>query len=156
MDAPTLLQCYLDEVSVAVMQGDWVGYEAHVCLPFHLVTQTANLTVSTQAELRQGFDAFRETLHLQHITDYIRLVESATQLDPDLITGQYMTHLLAGGQRVINPFRSSITLRLIGNQWRAASITNALANSRWPISMPKLAVLPDARTEIQHPREDQK
>jgi len=155
MDAPALLQSYLDDVAAAVMLGDWASYQAHVCLPFHLVTHTANLTVTTDTELRTGFDDFRETLRLQRITDYIRLVETASQIDPDLITGQYMTHILAGGHRVIAPFRSSITLRLIGNQWRAASITNALANSRWPLNMPKLADRHDQPSDAQFPRKDQ-
>ena len=155
MDAPTLLQSYLDDVATAVMQGDWSSYESRICLPFYLITHTANLTVATEVDLRKGFDAFRETLKLQHITDYIRLVETASQLDPDLITGQYMTHLLAGGQRVIAPFRSSITLRLIGNHWRAASITNALANSRWPIVMPKPVDIPEQPSDAPLSRKDQ-
>ena len=156
MDAPTHLQTYLDDVASAVMQDDWPRYEARICLPFHLVTHTANLTIATETELRKGFEAFQETLKSQHITDYIRLVETASQLDPDLITGQYMTHLLAGSQRIIAPFRSSITLRLIGNQWRAASITNALANSRWPISMPVLADIPDENSDAALSRKDQR
>lgn len=154
MDAPAHLQSYLDVVAAAVMENDWDAYSRHVCLPFHLVTHTANITVSTQTDLRKGFDDFRNTLKSQHITDYIRLVETASQLDPDLITGQYMTHILAGSQRVIAPFRSSITLRLIGNQWRAASITNALANSRWPISIPRLADLPEQTLPPVLPRKD--
>jgi hypothetical protein len=39
---------------------------------------------------------------------------------------------------LVPPFRSAITLRHQEGVWRAASITNALANSRWPIHMPKV------------------
>ena len=156
MDAFALLQSYMDVVAAAVMQGDWPTYEAHVSLPFHLVTQTADMTVTTQTELRAGFDDFQETLKLQRITDLIQLVETASRLDHDRISGQYMTHLLASGHRVIAPYRSSITLRLIGNQWRAVSIANSSAIARWPITVPKLAEAQDQISDAQLLRKDQK
>ena len=139
MDATRILQAYLDTVATAVMAGDWETYADHMCLPFFLVTHAANFEVNNAAKLQQGFDDFRQTLQIQQITDYIRLVDSAAQLDADLISGRYVSHLLSRGHRVIDPFYSEITLRLEGNQWRAASITNALANSRWPLSLPRHA-----------------
>ena len=156
MDAVALLQSYIDVAAAAVMRGDWPTYEAHVWLPFHLVTQTAEMTVTTQSDLRAGFDDFRETLKLQPITDLIQWVETASQQDRDLITGQYMTHLLASGHRVSAPCRSSITLRLIGNQWRAVSIANSSAIARWPITVPKLAEAQDQISAAQLLRKDQK
>ena len=139
MEASRILQAYLDRVAAAVMAGDWETYADHVCLPFHLVTHNGNIEVTTPEKLRQGFDDFRQTLQSQQITDYIRLVDTAAQLDADLISGRYVSHLLSRGHRVLDPFYSEITLRLAGNQWRAASITNALANSRWPLSVLRLA-----------------
>lgn len=138
MQAAAILQTYLDEIAAAVMAGDFAAYRAGVVLPFHLVTHTANLTVSTEAELHDGFTSFHGMLRSQKVTDYIRLVESAQSLDPDLITGRYVSHLISGGMRVLDPFHSQITLRHVGGRWCAASITNALANSRWPLLMPSL------------------
>jgi hypothetical protein len=91
--------------------------------------------VSTEETLREGFDTFRGLLKSQRVTDYIRLVESAEAPDRDLISARYVTHLIAGSLRVMDPFHSHITLRLTGNRWTAASITNALANSRWPLDV---------------------
>jgi len=145
MNALTILQSYLDEVGAAVLRGDWNAYEARVCLPFQLVTHTANLTVTTQGDLRAGFDAFVQTLRSQQVTDYIRLAEAAIQLDEALISGRYATHLMVHAHRILPPFRSEITLRLEGNRWRAASITNALANSRWPLLMPSVTDTPDGK-----------
>lgn len=134
-----VLQSYLDDLAEIVMRQDWPGYRARVCLPFQLVTHTANLTITTDEDLRLGFDRFAETLRIQRITDLVRLVEGAEQLDEALITGRYVTHMLAGANRVLPPFRSQMTLRLDAGAWRAASITNALANSRWPILIPQIA-----------------
>ncbi len=132
-ETTAILQTYLDTISAAVMANDWATYRAGVIMPFHLVTHTANITVSTEKDLRAGFDTFRQTLELQRVTDFIRLVESAKQVDQDLITGRYTTHLMSGGHRLLDPYTSQITLRRQDNIWRAASITNALANSRWPL-----------------------
>ncbi|MGB8815469.1 MAG: hypothetical protein WCC57_20015 [Paracoccaceae bacterium] len=132
------LQTYLDHIGAAVLANDWPTYRAGVCLPFHLVTATASLTVTTEADLRAGFDSFVDTLRSQHVTDFIRLAEASVQLDDQLISGRYVTHLLANGLRIIPPFRSQITLRYVGDHWCGASISNALANSRWPLLMPGL------------------
>lgn len=144
MQPTGILQAYLDEIAASVMAGDFVAYRAGVVLPFHLVTHSENVAIHDEETLRAGFDMFRGTLQAQRVTNYIRLVESAQALDPDLITGRYVTHLIAGGMRVIDPFHSQITLRHVGGGWRAASITNALANSRWPLVLSSLAT-PDLR-----------
>lgn len=132
-EASGILQTYLDVIATAVMTNDWDTYRLGVIMPFHLVTHVANITVSTEQDLRAGFDTFRQTLLVQRVTDYIRLVESAKRVDEDLITGGYTTHLLSGGHRLLDPYASQITLRRQEGAWRAASITNALANSRWPL-----------------------
>jgi hypothetical protein len=136
MQMQELLQTWLDDMGAAVLAGDWPGYAARVCLPFHLITDAASLVVATEQELRQGFDTFLTMLRAEQITDYIRLADSAVQINRRLISGRYTTHLMAGGNRVVPPFRSQITLRQEAGVWRAASISNALTNSSWPIVVP--------------------
>lgn len=138
MTAGAILQSYLDDIAAAVMVGDFAAYRAGVQLPFHLVTPSVNVSIDTEDALRDGFDQFRSMLQTQRVTDYIRLVDSAQALDPDLITGRYITHLISGGMRVLDPFQSQITLRHTEGRWQAASITNALANSRWPFLISSL------------------
>lgn len=133
MEAHTTLQTYLDEVGATVMNDDWDGYFARVCLPFHLVTQTASMIIATEDDLRAGFDTFVQTLRIRHVTDYIRLAEDSVQVDESLISGRYVSHIMAGSHRIVPPFRSQITLRRDNGIWRGTSITNTLANSRWPI-----------------------
>ena len=133
MDATHILQSYLDEVSTAVLADDWNTYRDAVCLPCHIISHDESKVVATLDDLKAGYNLFRETLHAQRVTDYIRLVESAAFLEPALISGKYVSHLLAGGQRVLPPFTSQLSLRLEGKRWRAASITNSLIYSRWPL-----------------------
>jgi hypothetical protein len=145
MDASDIFQVYLDMVSHAVMTDDWDTYRGTVHLPCHIVSHDESKVVETVKDLRAGFDQFSQTLRFHRVTDYIRLVEAASQLDADLISGSYVTHLVAGGQRIMPPFRSQMTLRRVGGLWRAVSVTNALANSRWPLV--RLALHPDTNPE---------
>ena len=145
MDASDIFQVYLDGVSLAVMTDDWATYRRAVHLPCHIISHDESKVVATEDDLRVGFDQFSQTLKFHKVTDYIRLVEAATQLDAGLISGSYVTHLISGGQRIMPPFRSQMTLRLIAGLWRAVSVTNALANSRWPLV--RLALHPDTKPE---------
>ena len=133
MPSRAILQAYLDEVSRAVLNDDWETYRRGIHLPCAITSHDETKIVATEADLRAGFDDFRRTLIIQRETDYIRLVEEATMLDEDLITGDYISHIISGGQRILAPFRSNMTLRLIGGRWCAASVSNGLANSRWPL-----------------------
>lgn len=139
MPALQILQSYLDETSEACLKGDWDTYAATVELPFVFMTQTATTCITTREELQLGFDAYHAMIKHQRVTDYVRLTETAVELDQGLISGRYTSHLLAGSHRIVPPFRSSITLRLSGNRWRAASISNVLVNAEWPLLMPRVA-----------------
>ncbi|EKD61102.1 MAG: hypothetical protein ACD_54C00399G0002 [uncultured bacterium] len=138
MPAMQLLQSYLDQIGTAVLVGDWDTYRAHVELPFTLITETATLNVDTEEDLRKGFDSFHDMLKFQKVTQYIRLADSAVDLSDTLIVGRYVSHFIAGAHRIIPPFRSTMTLRLIGNRWRAVAITNSISNMQWPIQVPRV------------------
>ncbi len=138
MPAMQLVQSYLDEIGTAVLVGDWDTYRNHVALPFTLITESAMMVVETEESLRKGFDSFHDMLKFQRVTQYVRLVESAEDLGGDLISGRYVSHFIAGSHRIIPPFHSAITLRLIGNNWHAVTITNSLSNMQWPIQVPRV------------------
>ena len=138
LPALQLMQSYLDEIGSAVLLGDWDAYRNHVALPFTLITETATLRVATEDDLRKGFDSFHEMLKFQKVTQYVRLADSAEALSDTLISGRYVSHFIAGSHRIIPPFRSTITLRLIGNTWRAVAITNSISNMQWPIQVPRV------------------
>lgn len=138
MPAMELVQSYLDEIGTAVLVGDWDTYRNHVELPFTLITETATMVVASEEDLRKGFDSFHDMLKFQKVTQYIRLADSAVALSDTLISGRYVSHFMAGSHRIVPPFRSTMTLRLIGNSWRAVAITNSLSNMQWPIQVPRV------------------
>lgn len=133
MDSAEILQAYLDDVAVALLADDWPAYRRRVCLPCAVISHDESKLVTTEDELQLGYEIFRDIFRSQHVTDYIRLVDQVFRLDVDLIAGSYVSHVIAGGHRVIAPYRSILVLRLEDDVWRAASVTNGLANSRWPL-----------------------
>lgn len=145
MHARTILKTYLDEVGQALMTDDWDTFRSAICLPCHIISRDEAKVVATTEDLKAGFDMFRDNLRAQRATDYIRLVDIAKQQTRDQISGRYVTHLIAGSHRLVPPFMSEITLRLIGNRWCAASVSTALANSRWPLM--RLEIKPDTLLE---------
>lgn len=138
MQATAIAQSYLDEVAAIVMADDWEAYCESISRPFLLITHTETLSFATPDDIRGIYDNFRLLLLGQRVTDFIRLVNSAQLIDQNLISARYVTHLMSGSLRIMEPVQSSISLRLEGNRWRAASIINAVSNSRWPLLMPKL------------------
>lgn len=134
MPSVTILQSWLDEVGQAVMLGDFDAYARHIVLPFANVNPVATLVVTTEAELRAGFDIFVDMMRTQRVTDYIRLVSEAHTIGEHMISGSYVSNLLSGGQRVSPPFTSTVVLRRApGGLWQAATIANPLMAPAWPI-----------------------
>lgn len=136
MDAKAELQTWLDTMSTATLAGDWRTYAAHVSLPFRLITETGDMTVQTEAELKRGFDGFVASLRAQAVSDYIRIVLSADRPAPDRMSGTYSSHILSQGLRVLPRFDSAIELAHQDGIWRATTIANTLNNDRWPIDVP--------------------
>jgi hypothetical protein len=71
----------------------------------------------------------------QGVTDLVRIAFDVHPIGSLLLIGRYETHILRGGTRLFDPFVSSMTLRFSGGAWRAACITNAMTNDRWPIHL---------------------
>jgi hypothetical protein len=144
----THLQDWLDVMSEATIRADWETYREGADLPFHLVTDGFSLSITTEAELRKGFDGFVETLRTQKATNYIRIARSAEYVSPHLIAGGYESEILSHGTRIVAPYRSRVILRSRDGRWRAASIVNGLSNAKWPLLTPQVPAetLPDADT----------
>ena len=131
MSAEAILQQFLDELGDALLADDWQTYRPCAHLPCQIIGPDGNSVLATEAELREGFEKFRDTLRFYRVTDYVRLVETVEMPEADVIAGSYVSHLISTGHRLLQPFRSQITLRHIEGRWRGTSVTNGLSSSRW-------------------------
>jgi hypothetical protein len=138
MSAQDILQDFLDRMGAAVKDNDWDLFRLGVCLPFQMVTEETTLVVESEESLREGLEAFHQMMELHHVTDYIRLVNHADLLAPQLLTGTYVTHMLRGATRIVPPFSSQMSLILKDDRWQCVSVANAMANARWPIDLPRI------------------
>ena len=131
-------QTWLDVVGQATLDGDFDRYAVYVSVPFTLITQEATLTVPDRAGLRRGFDVYHTMFRTMGVTDMVRTASGVTPMGPDLLCGNYETHILRGALAIVPPFLSSMVLRHEEGLWRAASVTNSWTNRRWPIDFPKV------------------
>jgi hypothetical protein len=110
-------------------------YQAHIHMPFNLVTSAANLFVTDLADLESGFGDFVDMLASQRVDAMIRVVKEARRHGPDEVSGIYETNLLAGGRRVVPAFFSRIWLHRFDGVWKATKIRNTTRDNRWPIQL---------------------
>ncbi|NKX44580.1 hypothetical protein [Roseicyclus persicicus] len=134
------LQDWLDRMDRAVTEGDFADYAARVVLPFALETRTATLSVASLAELRAGFDSWRQMLAAQRVTHSVRRATDVRRIGPDSVRGSFDSYLLAGAIPVVPPMGGTVDLhRDEAGLWRATRIVTEMANARWPIDLPRPA-----------------
>lgn len=83
MNPLTIYQSALDVVSAGVLAGDFAAYAAMIDLPYLVVTETAQLLVTSVENLRPTFDALSDGLKRRGVTPYERLARAADHTAPD-------------------------------------------------------------------------
>ena len=134
MNPLEIYQTALNQVSEAVLTGNFDRYAAMIDLPYLVHTETARLLVSLREELRPTFDALHETLRAQGVTHYERVARAADYVDRGRIEGWHHTHLIAGGERLNYPHVSRHTLVLRDAGWRFSEAHYAIQVDRWPVT----------------------
>lgn len=138
MRANTILQAYLDEMAKIVMNEWFDAYAARVQLPLSILTSSANITVTTRADLEDGFDDFIEMIRSHGVTHMQRAVQAATFQGNDHIVGVYETRLLAGEKLALPVFHSKMWIGCYDGVWKAIKIHNTTNEARWPMLLTRL------------------
>lgn len=139
MLARAILQSYLDEMGEIVMNERLEAYIARVQLPLSITTSSAKITVTSLADLIDGFDDFIEMIRSQGVTDMRRTVHAATYQGNDHIVGVYETRLLAGNRLALPAFHSKMWIGQYDGIWKAIKINNTTNEARWPMLLTRLA-----------------
>ncbi len=130
---------WLDRRAESYSQEDFPTHADMVTLPFVVVTRAAVLIVEDEGKLRTGFDAWCSMLRNQQVTDTVYTLIDVTELETDLISAQYVTHLLRDATPICAPFSSQATFRRFDDVGiRMASVTTGLKNLSWPITIPRV------------------
>ncbi len=136
-DPVAIYQGILDRLSSAALHGDMATCLRLIRRPFRSSTLAVSEVIETEEALEAYMMSFTDWLRAQRATDYIRLARDAAYLSRDRIEGTHYTHVISGGQRVIPPYASRMTIVRSDEVWQVAEAVHALANVRFPIRRPE-------------------
>jgi hypothetical protein len=134
MNPLSIYQSALDVVSAGVLAGDFAAYAAMIDLPYLVVTETAQLLVTSVENLRPTFDALSDGLKRRGVTHYERLARAADHTAPDRIEGWHHTHLIADGRFVAPSWRSRQVLVRRGRRWLFSEAQYEIQAGSWPLT----------------------
>ncbi len=146
MNPLTIYQDALNAVSEAILAGDFDTYAAMIDLPYLIHTATADLLVSTVADLRPTFEALSQGLKARGVTHYERVSRAADYVARDRIEGWHHTHMLAGGAPLACAHVSRHTLVRRDGHWLFSEAHYTLTAKRWPLTEEQLFAQIDAAT----------
>ncbi len=139
MRASTILQTYLDEMANAVMNEWFEPYAARIQLPLSILTSSASITVTTRADLEDGFDDFVSMIRSQGVSHMDRTVQAAAFQGNDHIVGIYETRLMAREKLALPIFHSKMWIGCYDGAWKAIKIHNTTNEARWPMLLTRLS-----------------
>jgi hypothetical protein len=118
MNPLTEYQAALDDVSAAVLAGDFAAYAARIDFPYLLCTLQEDFVLHHPDELEPTFRNLSVALRTRGVTDYIRIAHDANLVRPDRIEGWHNTNIIVGDQRVMAPWATRQAIVLRGGVWR--------------------------------------
>lgn len=144
--AQEIYQQVLDELTDGVMAHDYDQVRYRLALPHLMVTSTARMEMTTEAELRELVTTFSHSLRELNVTDYRRVAHECEFVTDTVISGHHTSHLLRDGVEILPSYPSMWLLEHRDGRWMVIEAQNAIENDQWPILMPEVAC-PSARDE---------
>lgn len=124
-------QRFLDAMSGCFLRNDFAAWRAVVHLPLTIVTALGSEEFHSEEALRENFDCYFRAYSIMALDEIYRRPISVELCPDGLILGTYETNLLRRGQRVVDPFKSSLLLHPEGAGYRVSSILNARGHREW-------------------------
>jgi hypothetical protein len=129
MLAKDVSQMMLEVTGKAILAGDFGAFAPHFHLPHFIATSEHKATLETLADLRHVFDKVRHDYLRKRITNLVRICEVAEYRTDSRIEATHITHMMAGDQRVTDPFPAFSVLEFIDGRWQVSSSQYAVDNN---------------------------
>ena len=129
--AVEIYQQLLDQICTAYFENDFDAFQAAIHVPHRYSTKENELQITTCAQMREAFDAFRGYLKGLGVTDFIRICTGAAVLGPTKIIAGHTTEFLRHGNRLHEPYEVWATLEFIDGTWKVTSSENAITDTSW-------------------------
>ncbi|WP_299402880.1 hypothetical protein [uncultured Roseobacter sp.] len=133
----TIYQSFIEDLSAANTEDDFETYCSYLLFPYTSHTEFADTIIATPEDVRPFFDMLRDTMREKSCDRLVRRAEDAEFISSDLICGYHATEFCAGETCVFGPIKSRMILKRENTNWYLKSVTNSLANSRFPYNVPK-------------------
>jgi hypothetical protein len=130
----TIYQSALDVVSEAVLVGDFAAYAAMIDLPYLVLTETAQLLVTTTDDLRPTFDALHAGLKAREVRHYKRLAREAVYARTGRIEGWHYSHMLGETDFAVPSRRARQVIVLRDGRWLFSEARYPIATDQWPMT----------------------
>jgi hypothetical protein len=123
---------FLEEMTAAMLDGDFEGWAALFRFPCDLHYDTGDYTVPTTEAARGVFDTMRTALEKAGADRIERQASFAAFIADDRLLGYHDTSLTGGGTVRIGPIKSRMQLLFEDGRWRCCSATNSLTDTGFP------------------------
>jgi hypothetical protein len=108
----------LELTGKALLGNDFATFERCFHLPHSIETPDHKRVLQTREELRAVFDRVAEDYARKRVTQLVRYCEVAEFENDSRINATYLSHMLAGDQRVSDPFPIFSVLEFIDDRWQ--------------------------------------
>lgn len=129
--AVEIYQHLLDKICAAYFENDFDAFQNALHVPHRYSTKGNEQLITTCAQMKEAFDAFRGYLKGLGVTDFIRICTGAAVLTPTKIIASHTTEFLRNGNRLRDPYEVWATLEFIEGTWRVTSSENAINDTSW-------------------------
>ncbi|MEL6233492.1 MAG: hypothetical protein AAFR46_03715 [Pseudomonadota bacterium] len=124
------VQHVVDRAVKALVESDFALYRQGKDTPYVLIHDTHTEVLDTETKLRSYFDKKSKLLAQNRDQKLQRIVQQEQAIGASLIQATVLTHVEQNGVLVVDPFKSMITYRLVGDNWRAMMVVSPVS-SRW-------------------------
>ncbi|PTX54039.1 hypothetical protein C8N43_2844 [Litoreibacter ponti] len=131
MDADAEFQTFLDAISDCFIARDFDAWQAHILLPFSMVTRAGPQLFDTPDALRSNFDHYLQACDAMQLDLIYRKPLALERSMDGTWVGTYETSLLSGGKRATAAYTSSALLEVVDGRFKMRSILNARGHTDW-------------------------
>ncbi|MFN3144137.1 MAG: hypothetical protein ACE368_02230 [Paracoccaceae bacterium] len=121
--ARDIYQTNLDRVSLALWTRNLPMLLRHLAIPNRMTTLDAEIVMGSPEEVEVIMHDLRDHLERIGAEWYERrcLEADFVPVNPDMILGKHVTIIHRGGQHLVEPYVSHMTLMRIGGRWQGTS-----------------------------------
>lgn len=134
-----IYQSYLNELSEINLNRSFDGWCAYCAFPHSVHIDTFDEVIAEPSEIRPFVEMLHNLIDEHKVDRFERVGDHAEFLSPTEICGYHTTTLYCGDEIKLGPVSSRYILKRSGTVWQMQSVSNSIANTQFPYSLPKIS-----------------